>query len=50
MARLDINAQDFQRILSSGFTQEQFITWMKDNFTACGFPPPVETVWCINKN
>lgn len=44
MARLDINAQDFQRILSSGFTQEQFITWMKDNFAACGFPTPVETV------
>lgn len=44
MARLDINAPDFQRILSSGFTQEQFITWMKDNFAACGFPTPVETV------
>lgn len=41
MAQLDVNATDFQRVLTSGFTQAQFITWVKDNFTSCGFPTPI---------
>lgn len=44
MAKLNVSDPNFQSAIASGFSQAQFITWVKDNFSKCGFPTPVETV------
>lgn len=37
MATIDITAPNFERNLTSGFTQAEFITFLKDCFSTCGF-------------
>lgn len=44
MALLDVNRPNFQSVLALGFTQAQFITWIKEIMSYNNFPTPVETV------